>query len=272
MLKKILLPVLNAIAPSITNNRYLKSHTLAEPEIALLPALVPPNKLAIDVGANRGLYVHHLSGIASRVVAFEPLPPMQQWLKRNYPKLDLHHTALSDSAGTALIRYPKGWFSWATLADSNDLGLASMEIEECEVELRTLDSYAFDNVGFIKIDVEGYEDAVLRGSEQTLKQLPVILIEVEDRHNPGSPKKIRDFLDDHGYDGFFLDESRIASVQQFDPAIDARIENVSTSGKSGRYINNFIYLPRDKSKEIVGRIEAMLALANKPGITRHGFN
>ena len=76
--------VLNVLAPSITNSRYLNRYTSGEPEIRLLPALVPAGKLAIDVGANRGLYVHHLLKITPNVVAFEPLPPMQQWLRRNY--------------------------------------------------------------------------------------------------------------------------------------------------------------------------------------------
>lgn len=47
-----------------------------------------------------------------------------------------------------------------------------------EVPIRTLDSFEYIDIGFIKIDVEGYEYKVLLGSEITIKKYkPVILIE-----------------------------------------------------------------------------------------------
>jgi FkbM family methyltransferase len=257
MLRKLAVSVLNRVAPHITNRRYLDRHTAAEPEIALLPALVPPGKLAIDVGANRGLYVHHLRALKAKVIAFEPLPPMQQWLKRNYPDLDLRAVALSDEQGTAAIRYPKGIFSWATLAASNDLALAGAEIEELEVPLRTLDSYAFQNVGFIKIDVEGYEEAVLRGAERLLAQGPRVLIEVEDRHNPGAPLRVRDFMAERGYAGFFLDDGELVSAREFAPATHAPLDHVGVGGKSGRYINNFVYVPESDAGELADKMKSL---------------
>ena len=47
-----------------------------------------------------------------------------------------------------------------------------------EIPIRTLDSFEYTDIGFIKIDVEGYEHKVLLGSEITIKKFkPVILIE-----------------------------------------------------------------------------------------------
>ncbi|NCZ70752.1 MAG: FkbM family methyltransferase [Actinobacteria bacterium] len=49
-----------------------------------------------------------------------------------------------------------------------------------EVEVRPLDSYEFDSVSVIKIDVQGYEPRVLNGAIETIKRhKPVIFIEVE---------------------------------------------------------------------------------------------
>ena len=49
------------------------------------------------------------------------------------------------------------------------------------INLRTLDSYNFQNVDIIKIDVEGFEIPVLNGAKQTiLSQQPVIQIEGND--------------------------------------------------------------------------------------------
>ena len=47
------------------------------------------------------------------------------------------------------------------------------------VETRTLDSYKFPKIDFIKIDVEGWEEYVLEGAMQTiLKDRPRMYIEI----------------------------------------------------------------------------------------------
>src|SRR5271169_3786657 len=56
-----------------------------EPELAVLPELVPRGGTAIDVGANQGVYAYALAGIADRVVAFEPNPDyafFARWMLR----------------------------------------------------------------------------------------------------------------------------------------------------------------------------------------------
>jgi len=46
------------------------------------------------------------------------------------------------------------------------------------VNIRTLDSFGYTDVSFIKIDVEGYEYRVLQGAEETIKNFrPTILVE-----------------------------------------------------------------------------------------------
>ena len=74
-----------------------------------------------------------------------------------------------------------------------------------EIEIRTLDSYQFENVGFIKIDVEGYEENVLRGGIGTIirHNYPPILFEcwdvgcydmTQEKHD-----SLYQFLSDLGY-------------------------------------------------------------------------
>ena len=46
------------------------------------------------------------------------------------------------------------------------------------VPMATIDSFNFENVTFIKYDIEGYELKALKGSEQTIKKYnPVVVIE-----------------------------------------------------------------------------------------------
>ena len=47
-----------------------------------------------------------------------------------------------------------------------------------KVPIKTIDSFQYQNVGFIKYDIEGYELRAIKGSEQTIKKyFPVIIVE-----------------------------------------------------------------------------------------------
>jgi hypothetical protein len=65
------------------------------------------------------------------------------------------------------------------------------------VPIRTLDSYEFDNVGLIKIDVEGFEEKVLRGGVKTIARCKPILYIEDDR--PELSGSLRKFITELGY-------------------------------------------------------------------------
>jgi len=47
-----------------------------------------------------------------------------------------------------------------------------------KVPIKTIDSFHYKNVGFIKYDIEGYELRAIKGSENTIKKyFPVIIVE-----------------------------------------------------------------------------------------------
>lgn len=114
-----------------------------------------------------------------------------------------------------------------------------------EVELRSLDSYGFDNVTFIKIDVEGHEESVLAGARETLERChPTLLVEIEERHNPGGLERIVTSLSDLGYYGSFFYERIRRDISDFVPRIhhiaDRNINSISNRRKVS-YVNNFIF-------------------------------
>ena len=85
-----------------------------------------------------------------------------------------------------------------TLYPRAKLKLASQrtggDIERDTVQTRTLDSFSFHNVGFIKIDIEGHELAVISGARNTIEQSrPAFLIECEERNTPGGLNELRRF-------------------------------------------------------------------------------
>ena len=68
-----------------------------EKEIGLLPFLVHPQKLAIDVGAHAGHYTHALLKLGAPVVAIDANPKMASFLSRLY----------GDKARIVALRLPR---------------------------------------------------------------------------------------------------------------------------------------------------------------------
>ena len=104
-------------------------------------------------------------------------------------------------------------------------------------------------VGFIKIDVEGYEVAVLRGGMGIISESrPTLLIEIEERHRKGALEEVCGLLKPLGYRGFYLHSGRFEPVESFDPE---QLQNAAALDADGAYrlpgrtyINNFIFAAR----------------------------
>jgi hypothetical protein len=128
---------------------------------------------------------------------------------------------------------------------------AANSLEEIEgatvetVQRKRLDDYAIDTVGFVKIDVEGHEDAVLQGAHDTLARTrPRVLIEAEERHRPGATAGVASFFQSLNYSGFFLLAGRLRPISEFEPATHQNAAQLDAEGRRvGTYINNFVFLP-----------------------------
>lgn len=222
-----------------------------EPEVDTARRLARAGSVVIDVGANTGIYSYALSGVA-RVHAFEPFPPCVEILKglRNRG-VEVHAEALSDRPGSATLYIPRingrlepGWASF-----SRPQG----EVEEVNVPVTTLDSFDFRNVSLIKIDVEGHEQAVIKGAHATIeREGPALIIEIEQRHIKIPIGSVFDEILSHGYTGFFLDtrqlphpleEFRIDQHQRLAMSGDVDWQSEVFLDPQHGYVNNFIFLP-----------------------------
>lgn len=223
--------------------RYLlrKHWRKGEQELKLLPQFVPAGRAAIDVGANKGVYTHHLSRLCTEVHAFEPNPKMYRVLSRTLPPNAIAYTcALSDRSGTAELIVPMfgGFFSNAT-ASLNPLKRRG-DHGTLTIETRTLDSFNFANIGFIKIDVEGFEKSVLLGARELIaRERPVIQVEIEEQHTGEPIEASHAFMAELGMEGFFARDGQLLPLTAFDPDGDHR-QRVKKPG----YVNNFIFKPR----------------------------
>jgi len=219
-----------------------------EPELWLVPRLVNRTGVAVDVGGNAGVWSLQMARFAGKVHCFEPNPVCIRALERVLPRrVTLHRVALSDKSGAAVLRFDPDNTGVGTIEVQNALaanaGITS--IEAVTVPTARLDEFAFRNVALIKIDVEGHEEAVLAGAEETLaRERPAVICEIEQRHNPGGLERIRAFFAERGYRAGALDRGRLRDLG----AIEAD-GNSPLAVAGGIY--NFVFLHSEIDADLI---------------------
>ncbi len=156
----------------------------------LIKKFCAPGSTVIDVGANIGEWSLPMAkevGPTGRPMAFEPIPFLCDALNKSFRVNSLghaqaHDVALSNKTGVAEFFM---YYSSERVLDSGGSGLEkqNQNAQTVQVHTMTLDDFlavrCVNQVGFIKIDVEGHEYAVLEGAQQTLaRHRPVLVVEV----------------------------------------------------------------------------------------------
>ena len=156
--------------------------TWGEHELWALETFVPGGGTAIDVGANDGVFAFAFSALVDRVEAFEPNPDYARFARRMLRSRGcVHEVALSNKAGAAEFVVPISEDGTVLhLGGSLRLSPASqVKVLRFDVAVRTLDSYKFQDVRVIKIDVEGSEMDVLEGGRETIRHhRPALIVEL----------------------------------------------------------------------------------------------
>ena len=149
--------------------------------------------------------------------------------------------ALSNVSGPGVLRVPRTAGGFSNQGASLNYDKVGPDFGAVEIETRRLDDEGLDRVGFIKIDVEGHELAVLEGGRVLIERdRPVLLIEIEEAH---TKRPIEDSLAAVmalGYDGFALFRGVLKGLGAFDP--EAHHRGVS---EPADYVFNFIFKPKE---------------------------
>ena len=223
---------------------------MLEPEMHFIKLLVPPKGHAIDVGGNRGIYSYKLNLLDMRVDAFEPNPECYEILNawgKNKKKVTIHQIALSNSSGSANLNIP--------IDDEGTEHDSSATIESVDFKnvrhqidnLQTLDSFNFSSVDFIKVDVEGHESTLIDGALKTISSnKPVLLMEIEQRHNKEDISEIFNKITAFNYKGYFLKENKFYNLEKF---IVKKFQSLEQFGDLDSYINNFFFLHADRVRD-----------------------
>jgi len=173
------------------------------------------NFTAIDIGANIGNHTIFFSKFFSNVECFEPHPITSQLFALNTGQLSnicLHKHALSDSSGQGFLH------SIQTNLGASFISNERFSEADTLIELETLDFYLqhFKSIKFIKIDVEGMEYKVLRGSESVIQTFrPVIAFEQhrEDFTIDDGGTLATNFLESLDYEIFWSKMAHLSTAQ-----------------------------------------------------------
>lgn len=175
----------------------------------ILKNYITPDKNFIDIGAHVGTYSYILGKKAQHTYSFECNPKIFCYLAANIAlhrledKITPYRYALGNKMDVVdyIIRSPDGGGNGLKKLNDKDDNL-----NKIKVNVKTLDSFDLTNIGFIKIDVEGYEKEVLEGSLSTLikNNYPPILFEAwgdwkEEVNASKIRKELFEFLEGIGY-------------------------------------------------------------------------
>ena len=149
------------------------------------------NSIAIEAGGHVGTLAVKLAKTCKMLYTFEPVKSTYNLLKNNMElncedeKYTIFNKGLGESNKTEKI-------SWISPEGSGGVGLTNNFIEPADqlknsddIEIITIDSLCLDELDYIKIDVEGYEENVINGGIETIKKFkPLIILECYESFSP----------------------------------------------------------------------------------------
>ncbi len=187
------------------------------PEMEMALRLIDPGSTVADVGANIGWFSLNVAkqNPTARILAFEPVPPTFEWLRRNIERNEIENVkafaiALSNGDGKAILYMRAGDSANASAANLN----AGEGVMETACITRKLDDILGEApLDFIKCDVEGGELFVIQGAQKAIERSrPVIWAEMLRKwsaHFGYHPNRIIELLEGLGYRCFTVQRDRL---------------------------------------------------------------
>jgi len=234
---------------------HFKSHHEGEVEILLLPYLLKKDSAFIDIGANKGLYCYYSEKIisASQIIAFEPIPKLAHLIRKLFPKISTVEKALSDENGKAILNIPihnQNYLIDTRSTLEKDSPELLGRFETISVDVITLDDYlkssGIDNIGLIKIDVEGHELKLLSGAKKTLlEKRPSMIIEIEPINHPNGLDKAFALVHQFNYTIFYFCLDTLSLKLAYN-----NIAKVSIPTNSSLAIHNYVCFPIERADDV----------------------
>jgi FkbM family methyltransferase len=191
-------------------------------ELDVFERLAAISETIIDIGANIGLYcciAAYRAPVNCEIMAFEPVPDNLRYLRRNLEdnsqaaRVTIEERAVGQVGGHIQIHLDGGSIgTHSPSADNIRNSTASITVPLVSLDEYVQQKFGDRPVDLVKVDVEGYEGAVLHGARETLREgRPTLFIEFVPVHLLNCGFKPAEFLDVifQVYDKVFLvDEPR----------------------------------------------------------------
>jgi FkbM family methyltransferase len=206
----------SAIAPGLIAGYYERQ------ELTLVQRLARVSRTLVDAGGNIGIYACVAGTVlppGGRLVTFEPVPRNLTYLKRNIEQNGVQDVvtvvgcALGAESGEVTIHLAEG-FTGSHSVSAQTVGAFSAG--SITVPMTTIDTYLaehdFGPVDVIKVDVEGFDVAVLRGAIKTIREdAPTLFVEYAPallRNGGFEPTELVDIVFDCYEHVLMIDEPR----------------------------------------------------------------
>lgn len=211
----------------------LTLHVYELSEQALFEKYLHGDMILVDIGANMGLYttvsMHHLDA-GGRIVAFEPFPQTYEILQKNVaanqkngracPRVDTFNLAATPEPSHMELRLnPEnradnrmyhGTYH-GKVENWNTLSVEGRPVDDVLAEL------GIDEVNFVKIDIQGYEQKAISGFQKTLARSQKVILLSEFwpkglQESGGSAHEYLQMLENLGFTLYVLNERPHGSV------------------------------------------------------------
>ncbi len=207
---------------SLTTYVLLEQETWFEPEMSLIPLLLEPGMDALDIGANHGIYALEMArcSVSGHVWAFEPTSEPLSRLRSSVRLNGLQDRITVVGVGLA-ENDCEVTFDIQDNSELNSRGGSGGRREV--VRLLALDGYMAAHalgrsIGFVKLDAEGGEMAVLAGAGRFFaEQSPVVMFEF--KHGNDVNSKLLEAWRALGFD-LFRWSAELQLLRPFDPAAE----------------------------------------------------
>jgi FkbM family methyltransferase len=221
------------------------------------------HKVAVDIGANYGIATRYFAKHFQQTHAVEPVHFLARRLTHmNATGVIVHDCAVGDAEDSIRIRTPvdrNGWLYHAlsTASKRNTLTMFKHAgVVEFDVTQQRLDSLlesVKQPIGYIKIDVEGFELEVLRGAKNLIaRDRPLLQVELERSHNPNIGD-VTDYMASLNYNIYSITPRGL-----HDNAIPALMAQAESNGlyedESVTHQYDFLFIPAEAQAKFASLI------------------
>jgi FkbM family methyltransferase len=146
--------------------------TYQEPVRKLSIEMTKSRGLAVDIGANVGLWSRDMCAGFAQVIAFEPVAEFRDCLIKNVPASNLEIMACALGAEDTMVNMI------ITAENTGHTHVDTQSLGSGAIPMHRLDNLNLPKIDYIKIDCEGYENTILQGAKETiLRDRPIMVVE-----------------------------------------------------------------------------------------------